>query len=52
MAFIFEDKGLMYRTKLFSNFVALATGVEKAAVSGLQCFVCRSEDYSLMTSNV
>ena len=38
-----EDKGLMFRTKLFLSFVAKATERKKAEVIGDQCFVCRHE---------
>jgi len=35
MVFIFEDKGLIVRTKLFFRFVAVATGREKAEVMAI-----------------
>jgi len=39
MVFVFKDKGLIIRTKLVSHFVAFATRLDKAEVSGFQCFV-------------
>jgi len=43
MMFEIEGKGLIVRTKLFLNFIAVAMGWKKDEVSGDQCFICRYE---------
>jgi len=39
-----EDKGLIFKTKLFLSFEALATVTKKSWSIGSQCFICRHND--------